>query len=155
MKKRYAVVIGFVGVLAAAQLIRPDFASSPTDPQHAVGAQLGASSSVTAVLNRSCSQCHSNASAWPSYAHVAPLSWIAASAVKEGRKAVNFSEWTSYSPEEQHRLLLASCSAASAGTMPGATYTFFDPSARLSADDVRAICSAARGQERTSVENTR
>ena len=74
MKKRYAIVIGFVGVFAAAQLIRPDFASSPTDRQDAVGAQLGASSPVAAVLGRSCSQCHSNTSAWPSYAHVAPLS---------------------------------------------------------------------------------
>jgi hypothetical protein len=65
-------------------------------------------------------------------------------AVREGRKAVNFSEWASYQPEVQRRLLVASCRDASNGTMPGSPWTLLHPEARLSTQDVEAICTSAR-----------
>jgi hypothetical protein len=59
-----------------------------------------------AVLDRSCGDCHSNRTAWPWYTQIAPVSWVMAYGVGEGRKAVNFSEWGSYPPEKQRALLL-------------------------------------------------
>ena len=76
---------------------------------------------------------------------VAPLSWAMASAVKEGRKALNFSDWTAYSPDQQNALLQASCRDASSGTMPPGIYTALHPEARLSAKDVQIICAAGHG----------
>jgi hypothetical protein len=67
--------------------------------------------------------------------------------VREGRKAVNFSEWTGYSPEVQRMLLAASCQDASKGKMPGSPWTLLHPEARLSAQDVETICAAARQAE--------
>jgi hypothetical protein len=63
--------------------------------------------------------------------------------ISEGRKALNFSEWAAYPPERQRALLLASCRDVSEGKMPG-PYTVFDPEARLSPQDVEAICAASR-----------
>lgn len=42
---------------------------------------------------RSCSDCHSNESQWPWYSHVAPVSWLVAKDVNEGREHLNISEW--------------------------------------------------------------
>jgi hypothetical protein len=64
-------------------------------------------------------------------------------AVAEGRRAVNFSEWGAYSPEQQRLLLAISCDDVTSGKMPGA-YTFVRPETRLSADDVKTICAATR-----------
>jgi hypothetical protein len=66
--------------------------------------------------------------------------------VAEGRRAVNFSEWAAYPPEQQRSLLAASCRDASNGKMPG-LWTLFRPEARLSTRDVETICAAARQDE--------
>jgi len=69
-----------------------------------------------------------------------------ASAISEGRKAVNFSEWASYSPAQQQTLLTASCDDATAGKMPG-VYARIRPETRLSPQDINTICTAARQAE--------
>ena len=140
--KQAAVVI--VAVVAAAQLVRPERANPPTDPNRTIQAHVGTASGLVAVLDRSCGDCHSNATAWSSwYTQIAPLSWLMAHEVAEGRTSVNFSEWAAYSPSQQQRLLAMSCDDARSGKMPG-PYGFFKPEARLSSEEVKTICEAAR-----------
>src|SRR5690242_18251405 len=105
-------------VFAAAQLVRPEQANPATDASRTIQAHMGTASGLVPVLNRSCRDCHSNDTVWPSYTRVAPLSWLMAYAVRQGRQAVNFSEWGAYSPERRHRLLVESCEDASGGKMP-------------------------------------
>jgi heme-binding protein len=144
MRKRLKqAIVVFVVVFAAAQLVRPVRANPATDPSRTIQARVGTSSGLAAVLDRSCRDCHSNATVWPRSAHVAPLSWLMAYAVTKGRQAVNFSEWASYQPDVQRMLLSASCQDVSAGKMPGA-YTLVRPETKLSAQDIETICAAAR-----------
>jgi hypothetical protein len=138
--KQAAVV--FVVVFAAAQLVRPARANPPTDATRTIQARSGTSGLAT-VLDRSCRDCHSNATVWPGYTQIAPLSWLMAYAVTKGRTAVNFSEWVAYSPEQQRVLLSISCDDARSGKMPGA-YTLFKPDTQLSTEDIQTICAAAR-----------
>jgi hypothetical protein len=140
--KQAAVV--FVVVLVAAQLVGPDRTNPPTDVNLTIQAHLGTAGGVVAVLDRACSDCHSNGTVWPWYTRIAPLSWLMAYGVAEGRKAVNFSEWAAYPPERQRKLLVESCRDASDGKMPGHPYTLLHPEARLSNQDIETICTAAR-----------
>ena len=135
--------VAFIVIFAAAQLVRPGHENPPIDPGRTIQAHAGTSSQLAVVLERSCRDCHSNATVWPRYAQVAPLSWLMAYAVSKGREVVNFSEWAAYSAEEQRRLLVQSCQDASSGKMPG-TYTLVRPETRLSTTDVDTICAAAR-----------
>ena len=144
MIKRLKQAFGvFVILFAAAQLVRPDRANPPVDPGRTIQAQLGSGSALPAVLDRSCRDCHSNATVWPSAARVAPLSWVMASAVTKGRQAVNFSEWGGYTPDVQRMLLAASCQDVSSGKMPS-VYTLVRPETRLTQKDIDVICTAAR-----------
>lgn len=136
--------VALVLVVAAAQLIRPDRTNPPIDASRTLQARLGTASGVGAVVDRACGQCHSNATVWPWYTNIAPLSWLMAYGVKQGRKAVNYSDWAAYPPERQRALLVASCGAASSGKMPGSAYTTLYPKTRLSPQDVETICSASR-----------
>ena len=137
-----AAVIVIVGV-AAAQFVRPDRSNPPIDASRTVQAQVGATSGLAAVVDRSCRDCHTNATVWPKFASVAPLSWLMAYGVTKGREAVNFSEWASYSPDQQRLLLAVSCDDVTSGKMPGA-YTLVRPETRLSAGDVETVCAAMR-----------
>src|SRR3989442_300034 len=102
MRRRLTqIALVLVTLFAAAQLVRPARTNPPTDPRHPIGAQVGTTSPLVPVLDRSCLDCHSNATVWPWYTEVAPLSWLMARGVSEGRKAVNFSEWSTYSPSQQ------------------------------------------------------
>jgi hypothetical protein len=139
--KKAAVVS--VAVFAAAQLIRPARTNPPTEVNRTIQAHVGTASALPAVLDRSCGDCHSNKTVWPWYSGIAPVSWFMAHGVSEGRKVVNFSEWSAYSPEQQRVLLAMSCESASAGRMPGA-WTLVHPETRLSAQDIETICAATR-----------
>jgi hypothetical protein len=136
----------FVLVIVAAQFVQPARTNPPTDASRTIRAQVGTSNGLVAVLDRSCSDCHSNETVWPRAARITPLSWVMAQAVAEGRKALNFSEWTAYSPAQQQTLLAASCDDATAGKMPG-IYTWFRPETRLAPRDIETICTAARQAE--------
>lgn len=139
-----AVVVVFVVVLAAAQLVRPERTNPKIDFARTFQAQNSASSGLVAVVDRSCGDCHSNATVWERYTNIAPLSWVITRGVTEGRKALNFSEWAGYAPEKQQELITASCRDASNGTMPMSVYLMIRPEARLSAQDVETICAASR-----------
>ena len=115
--KQAAIV--FIVVFAAAQLVRPERATPTTDTSLTIQAHMGTASGMAAVLKRSCSDCHSKETVWPWYTHIAPLSWLMARGVAEGRKAVNFSEWASYPPDVQRTPLSVSCQDATSGKMPG------------------------------------
>ena len=144
MRRRLMQAAVAVAVLfAASQLIRPDRTNPPTDSSRTIQAQVGTASGLAAILDRSCRDCHSNNTVWPSFAHVAPLSWLMARAVADGRKAVNFSEWAGYPPEVQRTLLAASCQDVSSGKMPG-VYTRVRPETKLSLQDIETICAASR-----------
>lgn len=140
MSRRLAqAIVIFVAAFAAAQLARPDFANPATDAARTIQAQATTPRELGSVLDRACRDCHSNATVWRSYARVAPVSWLMAYAVSKGRHAVNFSEWASYSPEQQRTLLALSCQDVSAGRMPG-VYARLRPETRLSPGDVQTIC---------------
>jgi len=46
-----------------------------------------------ALFMRACGDCHSNETKWPWYSHVAPVSWLVAHDVEEGRENLNTSTW--------------------------------------------------------------
>jgi len=144
--KQAAVLI--VVVFAAAQLVRPERANPLTDASHTIQAHVGTPSGLVAILDRACRDCHSNGTTWPWYTRIAPVSWLMAYGVKEGRKAVNFSEWAAYPPEQQRRLLAEVCRDASTGRMPGGFWTLLHPEARLSTRDVATVCATTPEERR-------
>jgi len=46
------------------------------------------------LAQRACFDCHSNQTIWPWYSSVAPVSWLIAHDVQDGRRVINFSDWT-------------------------------------------------------------
>ena len=136
--------VALVAALAASQLIQPEPAHLKTDPTHTIQAMLATSNSLGPLLDRARGECHSNTMSSLWYTRVTPFSFLIARAASEGRKAVNFSEWTAYSPDQQRALLVASCTDATTGSMPVPLYLRFRPDAKLSARDVETICGASR-----------
>jgi len=93
------------------------------------------STEVVSVLRRACYDCHSNQTVWPWYSRVAPVSWVIAHDVNEGRAELNFSTWDQLSTEKQAKAMKESGKEVAEGEMPTWYYVVLHPEARLSAND--------------------
>ena len=121
-----------LALLVAIQFVRPDRSNPPTDPALALTAQPTVPAGVRAIIERSCYDCHSNQSRWPWYSEVAPVSWLVAEDVKEGRKELNFSEWGTYTRKRQIAKLDMIATEVDKGEMPLGSYLLLHRDAALS-----------------------
>jgi len=109
--KRLAVAL--VVFIVLAQVVRPARINPPIDPARGISAAFSVTPTVAAILERSCNDCHSNRTVWPWYTGLAPISWLVAYDVREGRRELNFSEWDRHSSVEHQKLLEKVCSEVS------------------------------------------
>ena len=128
-------LLAFIG----AQFVRADRTNPAAAPTASLRARVP--SDVGAILDRSCRNCHSNETEWPWYSNVAPMSWMLADHVHQGREHFNYSEWTSYPSDDQDKFLGAMCNLVQRGRMPLPSYLLIHRDAKLSPDDVQAICT--------------
>jgi hypothetical protein len=99
------------------------------------------SPSTRALARQACFDCHSNETTWPSYASIAPMSWLVQRDVNEGRAVLNFSEWQR--PQEEAG---EAAEVVLEREMPPAAYRLMHADARLSAADLERL---ARGLAKT------
>jgi hypothetical protein len=132
-----------VVILGAAQFFPPERTNPPSDPSASFEALARPSPEVAAILERACQDCHSNRTVWPWYSRVAPVSWLVASDVREGRADLNFSEWNLLSPEKSRLRLRKACEEVKSGDMPPWSYTLVHSRAKLSPADVQTLCAPA------------
>ena len=83
---------------------------------------------------RACFDCHSNETRWPTYASIAPLSWVVQRDVDAAREVINFSEW--HRPQD-----LAHYSGLSvrSGGMPPTKYRVAHPEADLTDQELAEL----------------
>ena len=133
-------LITLVALVVAAQAVRPARTNPPVDPQKEITAHMQVDPAVMATLSRACNDCHSNRTEWPWYSNVAPVSWLLAHDVNDGREELNFSEWGASKEKEPGKLLGKICSEVTEGEMPMATYTLIHPQAKLTREEVQNVC---------------
>lgn len=132
--------IALVGFLVIAQFVPVDRSNPP------VGQEIEAPVEVAAVLERACYDCHSNETVWPAYSRVAPISWLVASDVHEGREHLNYSAWDRYTPGERAELMEETLEEIAEGKMPMKPYLLLHPEAKLSGEDLAILRAWTRGQ---------
>ncbi len=99
----------------------------------------GAPPEVEAVLRRACYDCHSHETKWPWYSQVAPMSWMVAYDVAEGREHFNLSDFQDLSAETAAKVRAAAIEEVEEGEMPLWYYLPFHPEARLSEADIAVL----------------
>jgi hypothetical protein len=141
-RKLTKVALSAAVLLGGMQFLRPVRTNPPADPAASFEALLKPPQETAVVVKRACGDCHSNETVWPWYSKIAPVSWVVADDVKQGRAHLNLSEWNRLSPEMSQTRIREMCREAKEGGMPLFAYRLIHPAAKLSASDVAAICSA-------------
>lgn len=120
------LALGLVVALGLLQLIPVERTNPP------VRSDVAAPAEVQTILRSACYDCHSHETRWPWYSRVAPVSWMVANHVKEGRGDLNFSDWPRLDFEEQEHALKDIQEQITKGKMPLRGYTWMHREARLS-----------------------
>jgi len=149
--KMFRKVIKWLGLLlicafVVAQFIRPAKTNPAEDPSLAVENHVQVDPNVSAILDRSCNDCHSNKTRWPWYTQVAPVSWFVINHVNEGRQELNLSEFGKYDKRRQLGKLRQMCREVTDGAMPLSSYTPMHAGSKLSPDDVKTLCAWSDAQ---------
>jgi hypothetical protein len=132
MRPRH-VLVGLAALFALAQLVPVSRTNPPVE------SEVDAPPEVRAVLQRSCYDCHSHATRWPWYAWIAPVSWLLAHDVAEGREHLNFSTWGRYDAAERAENLEEIAEMVEEGEMPPWFYLPLHRDAPLSPADLATL----------------
>jgi len=131
------VVVILLGVVVISSALTWPKRSERAGAQLLSGARIPPQ--VLAILTRSCGDCHSEATRYPWYSYVFPVSWFIRDDVTRGREHLNLSRWDQYTAIRRQRRLSEIANQVQDGGMPLFQYTLLHRNARLSRADVTAI----------------
>lgn len=145
--------IGLIVLLVVIQAVRPAKTNPEIDEARTVQAHTRISPEVSAILERSCYDCHSSKTTWPWYSQIAPISWLLVRDVNQGRRELSFSDWARLDARRAARKLQEICEQVEKGEMPMESYVLLHPEAKLSDSDKQLLCDWAK-EERERVVAT-
>jgi hypothetical protein len=132
MKK---IVLGFAAFFVLLQFIPAQKTNPPIDPKKT----LSTDTTVLSLLKKSCYDCHSNETQWPSYASIAPISFFVVSHVNDGRKALNFSEYNTIEPAIKEARLKRAVMTVKNERMALPSYRYVHDNANLSLEEKKVL----------------
>lgn len=139
MKKKILIVllIAFIGM----QFFRIDKTNPEFNPENDLIAITNPSEEVASMLKSACYDCHSSESKYPWYTNIAPVSWLIEDHIVEGREHFNFSNWGTYSAEDQEEIAEESAEELEEGEMPLSGYTMMHSDADFTPEQKEKLIS--------------
>ena len=129
------LLVGFVGI----QFVPTDLNQSDTVPITDFLVVNNTSENISALLQESCYDCHSNNTQYPWYSKIQPTAWFLENHIKEGKEELNFNEWDTYSNRRKNSKLKSIISQVEDDEMPLASYTLIHKDAKLSKSEKTLI----------------
>lgn len=144
MKK---ILIGLGLILVVIQFFRPEKNLSD-DQRFDVSTKYLIPDSVQAILKVACNDCHSNRTEYPWYAEIQPVAWWLNYHVTDGKRHLNYSDFTSRPIAVQNHKFEETIEMVKEGEMPLASYTWLGlhAGAKLTDTQRQLIVSWAEAQ---------
>lgn len=141
------ILIGLLILLIVIQFIKPEKNDS-NDMTYDISKKYEVPAEVDHLLKVSCNDCHSNNTVYPWYSNVQPVAWWLDHHVVDGKRHLNFSEFTSLPLFVQNHKFDETIEMLEEGEMPLASYTNFGlhPEANLSDDQRKLLIDWAKAQ---------
>lgn len=144
-----AVLVIMIGI----QFIPSNIPENKTDNPDDIIESGVVSEEVAIILKTSCYDCHSNQTKLPWYSKIAPVSWLIAKDMNEGREELNFSEWGNYPKRRLIKKLEGISEEVGEEEMPLPIYTIMHGEAKLSADQRKLIVEWTKNETNRILEN--
>ena len=137
MKKK--ILLGLLAIIIIIQFIKPDKNIHAGNQPYNIATKFTVPNDVQKVLQKACYDCHSNNTAYPWYSHLQPIAWFLNHHIVDGKKKLNFDEYTSKSLRYQYHKLEETEEMIQKGEMPLKSYTIVHKEAVLTQQEKEAI----------------
>ena len=137
--KRVLIVLLIIFIVI--QFFRPQKNRSESVSANDISTKYAVPDSIRHILKVACNDCHTNNTRYPWYAEIQPLAWWLNNNVVDGKKDLNFSEFTKYRIRKQYRKLEEINDLVKENEMPLASYTWIHKDAVLSSQQKLAIAA--------------
>lgn len=139
------LLVGFVGI----QFVPTDLNQSDTVPKTDFLLVNNTQENISALLQESCYDCHSNNTEYPWYNKVQPVAWFLEDHINEGKEELNFNEWDAYSNRRKNSKLKSIISQVKDDEMPLASYTLIHKDTKLSNSEKTLIIDYMKNLKET------
>lgn len=143
--KKVATIL--IALMIAIQFFKPERNLSDDQSYH-ISTKYNFPEEIAAISKAACDDCHSNKTNYPWYANVQPAAWWLSHHVNDGKKHLNFSEFTKKRIAVQNHKLEEIVEMVEEGEMPLKSYTWLGlhPDAKLTEDQRSKLVSWAKAQ---------
>jgi hypothetical protein len=148
MKRK--IIIALAVALVIIQFFQIEKSSNSSNPND-VKLKYPSSSTVSDILSNACYDCHSNETIYPWYSNIQPVGWLLQAHIKEGKKHLNFSEFTNRKISYQNHKFEEIIEMVKEKEMPIPSYTWMGlhPKAKISDAQREALISWAQSNMNT------
>jgi hypothetical protein len=138
-------LVSLILILVVIQFFRPEKNLS-NDRTHDISSKYLVPDDVQRILSVACNDCHSNKTDYPWYAEVQPVAWWMNGHVTDGKRHLNFSNFTSRPIAVQNHKFEEVVEMVDEGEMPLPSYTWFGlhGGANLTTEQREVLISWAR-----------
>lgn len=137
MKKK--ILIAALILVIAIQAFRPAKNSSAAVTDKDITHFVNVPDSVMNILQVSCYDCHSNKTNYKWYHEIMPLGWWLDDHVKDGKRHLNFSDFSRYDKKKIDHKLEEIAEETAEHKMPMESYLFLHGEAALSEAQIRLL----------------
>lgn len=117
------------------QFIHPKANKASGKQPNYIGNVYAIPSDVESILKKACNDCHSNNTVYPWYSNIQPVDWWLNNHVQEGKKHLNYDEYTNRSLRYQYHKMEETIEMVKEGEMPLDSYTWMHKDAKLTEEE--------------------
>ena len=130
MVKKIILVL-FIALLII-QFIHPKKNQAEGAQANFIGRVFPVPEKVKVILAKACNDCHTNNTNYPWYSNLQPVHWWMSNHILEGKKELNFDDYTNRSLRFQYHKMEEIAEQVKEGEMPLESYTWLHKNAKLS-----------------------
>lgn len=134
-----------LAALVIIQFIHPARNKSGGPQPHFIGNKYPIPPDVKVILEKACNDCHSNNTSYPWYAKIQPVHWWLNNHIRNGKKHLNFDEYTHKNLRYQYHKMEETIDMVKEGDMPLNSYTWTHKDARLTSEEKNTLTGWANG----------
>lgn len=125
------------------QFIHPKKNKAEGSQPNYIGNNFTVPADVKTILEKACNDCHSNNSNYPWYANLQPVHWWMEKHIKDGKKHLNYDEYTNRPLRYQYHKMEETIEMIKEGEMPLNSYTWTHKDAKLNEEEKTKLISWA------------
>lgn len=133
-----------LAALIAIQFIHPKRNKSEGPQPNYIGKVYAIPDDVQSIMAKACNDCHSNNTRYPWYSKIQPVHWWLNKHVVEGKKKINYDEYTNRPLRYQYHKLEETIEMVKEGEMPLNSYTWTHKDAKLTEEEKAKITGWAQ-----------